>query len=224
VIGGKLLKRITIYSFLALFIVSSVFLTSVRAGNHYTGFQGGWNSSTFSEDANATIEGANNYTAGVIGVFSLTPWLAFQPEAMYSVRGASGIAEYGSYFGGTVEGSVELKYLEMPLLLRFMYPNSRDLVPHIVVGPAIAANLSAEATGMWGSRPVDGDISKVVTDGDLELVLGGGVDFGVSIVRISFDARYTYGLLSVDNSNRLPDLKNRVWTITAAVLFNVGEN
>lgn len=103
-----------------------------------------------------------------------------------------------------------------------MVPIWHTLTPHLFAGPAVAANFTAEADGTWGSRPITGDIQRVATDGDLGLVIGGGVDFGLGTSRVSLDLRYTHGLLSVDATNRLPELKNRVWTVSAAILFPVG--
>ena len=203
-------------------LVTSCFVARAQAGSHFMGFQGGANVSTFSTEEDATMESTNGYALGIIGVFRLTPWLAFQPEAIYTTKGAKGSASWSSRSYDSVEGSVQLGYLELPLLLRIMVPIWRTLTPHVFAGPAVAANFTAEAEGTWGTRPITGDIQRAATDGDLGLVVGGGVDFGLGTSRVSLDIRYTHGLLSVDETCRLPELKNRVWTVSAAILFPVG--
>ena len=221
-IGGKLINRGVLRPLCVFLLVTSCCVERTQAGRHFMGFQGGANVSTFSTEEDASIESTNGYALGIIGVFRLTPWLAFQPEATYTTKGARGSASWSSRSNDSIEGSVELGYLELPLLLRIMVPAWQTLTPHVFAGPAVAANFTAKAEGTWGTRPFTGDIQSAATDGDLGLVIGGGVDFGLRTSRISLDIRYTHGLLPVDETNRLPELKNRVWTVSAAILFPVG--
>ena len=136
------------------------FSANVKANRHYMGIQGGMNISKLSQPDNSSIESINNYLFGVTGIFSINQWMSFQPEVIYTVKGAKGNAIYGSNSSGSIEGTATLKYLELPLLFRFMYPNSSNVIPHVFVGPALATNMSAEAKGMWGSRPVNGDTKR----------------------------------------------------------------
>jgi hypothetical protein len=203
---------------IALFIISA----DSEAGSHYLGLEGGLNSSKLSQPENSSIESIYDYSLGIIGVIAITPWLSFQPEAMYTVKGAKGSAVLGASTAASVDGTAKLKYLEIPLLIRFMYPNKSDFVPHLFAGPALAANLSAKADATLYGQPFSGDIEEIVNDRDFGLVIGGGVDFNLSTTKISLDVRYTHGFMSVDDSQHLSDVKNQVWTISTAVLFRVG--
>jgi hypothetical protein len=209
-------------SFLGLLLALSTFVAAANASDHYFGIQGGWNSSTLSEQESFSLDNTNNYLIGIVGVFSLTPWLSFQPEILYSVKGASATATNSTRSYDVIHGTNTLTYIEIPMLLRVMYPNNSNVTPHIFGGPAVAANWSAEAYGTWDSRVVNGDIEDLITNGDLAFIFGGGVDFGLSITRLSIDVRYTYGLIPVDIC-RFTELLNRVWTISATLMFKIGE-
>jgi len=196
---------------------------SALAKQNLIGLRAGVNVSTLEGDEPADFQSVNRRVFGFVSVFRLTRWIAFQPEALISGKGAEGSVPTNVFGSSSLTGMVELNYFEIPLLLRVTPPLSSRAQPYIYAGPSVAANLSANATGTIGGRPFDDSIDNVVTDGDLGLVIGGGVDVSVSKVVLELDARYTKGLLPVDETRLTVDPKNRTWSFTLGLLFHVGD-
>jgi hypothetical protein len=200
-----------------------------NANDYYLGLRGGANLATLRGDEPASLDWVSHPVVGVVAVFRLTRWILFQPEVLYSSKGATGQVPV-RFFGATgLSGSVELNYLEIPILLRVSPPLTGRIVPYVCGGPSVAANLSAysDATFLVESGPVPMSfperIDNVVTDGDLGLVLGGGVDFDAGWAVFEFDARYTHGLIAVDETRFSIDPRNRTWGFTLGLLFHAHE-
>jgi hypothetical protein len=206
-------------------VIISLVALDVKAESNVVGFRGGSNFAKLSTETAGDLESVTGAIAGISGVFELTPWLAFQPELLYGVRGSKGKIELNSRGVTSVEGEVKLKYLELPLLLRIHPPVNWPVIPYVVGGTALAANLSAYATGTamgLGAPVTDDKIDKLVTDGDLELIIGGGVQIWLRYFRVEASARYTKGLLDVDERVSALTLKNNVWSVMVSLLFDVG--
>lgn len=205
-------------------VVISLIALDVEAGSNYLGFRGGVNVAKLSTETNSDLESVTGAIGGISGVFELTPWLSFQPELLYGLRGSKGKIELDSRGVSSAVGEVTLKYLELPILLRVHLPIKWPVKPYLVGGAALAANLSAYATGTAGSyEPVnDEKIDGLVKDGDLELIVGGGIQYGLPFFRVEASVRHTKGLLDVEE--RVSDLivKNNVWSVMVSVLFDIG--
>ena len=145
------------------------------------------------------------FVGGLFVVVPMTDLIAFQGEALFSQKGASGD-----------EGKVELDYLEVPLLLRVGHAPSGSTSFHAFAGPSVGLKLRARATSTFDGETEDEDIGDDVETFDLGLVAGAGVDVG----RFTLDGRYTWSLRNVNNL--APDeveIKNRVFSIMAGVRF-----
>jgi hypothetical protein len=57
----------------------------------------------------------------------------------------------------------------------------------------------------------------------LGLVVGCGVGVSIANVLLELDYRYTHGLVLIDETRFSFDPNNRVWSITLAILFQVGQ-
>jgi hypothetical protein len=207
-----------------------VFLGVARAtaGSNYAGFRGGVNQSSLKGDDPAEVEAITRPMGGFVGLFGLTHWLSFQCELLWSGRGTKGTIPIQFFGEETVVGTVELNYLEIPLLLRFTPRLNNRWRPYVCAGPSVAANLSAKVSGTFGGGdplPVSASdgIDEIVTDGDLLLMAGVGLDVVLEHMALELDTRYSKGLLSVDESRRTVDPKNRAWTFSLALLLPLGE-
>lgn len=203
----------------------SLVAADVKAESSFIGLRGGSNFARLSTETPGDLERVTGFVGGISGVFELTPWLAFQPELLYSVRGAKGTIELNSGGVSSVEGEVTLKYVELPLLLRIIAPADWPVLPYLIGGTALAANLSAYANGTvegLGLSVTDERIDELVTDSDWELIIGGGVQIWLRYFRVEASARYTKGLLDVDEQISVLTLKNDVWSVMLSLLIEVG--
>src|SRR5690348_6452332 len=90
-----------------------------------------------------SVEGAKNKTAfvgGVVVSLPLSKDFAFQPELVYSMKGAK-FSEQG------VDGEFKLNYVELPVLLRYDIPVVGATKPFLLAGPSLGFQTSCKISG-----------------------------------------------------------------------------
>jgi hypothetical protein len=147
----------------------------------------------------------------VVGAFvgyDFHPNFGMQVEGLYTQKGAK-VNEFG------LDLDVRLDYIEIPMLARANVRAAEATMIHFTAGPAFAFTLSQTL-----------DLEDLIGFGfdDLEtkgwdagIAFGGGVTFR----NLVFDARYTFGLVNI-NDERVEDLlqvKNRAFSVTAGWRF-----
>jgi hypothetical protein len=153
----------------------------------------------------------------------LSPLLAFQPELLYSQKGP----KYSEQFmGQTLEATVKLDYVEVPLLLMVNVPvGSPQLRPTLHVGPTLAYEVGCKVSfSFFGESETEDCDSEPDFDDDvapadrrkfdLGLGLGGGLDVDFRGGILTFEGRYTMGLRTLDTSSDPWDVKNRAFSLT----------
>jgi len=148
---------------------------------------------------------------GTFGAFVTVPLndlVAFQPEALYVLKGAT-VAS--SAVGYSLE--FDARYVEVPLLFRF----GRSSRPfYFLAGPYFGFRLSAEGTETVGGRSETRDVKDEIERADA------GVSFGVGagLNRFLIEARWTEGLRDVDRLDRSETaVRNRVFAVLAGFRF-----
>jgi hypothetical protein len=137
---------------------------------------------------------------------------AFQPEFLYAMKGV-----HIHPTGETVKGSVDLSYLEIPLLFRFS-PRTKGRVGFdLFAGPAVAFRLGADATVGDGEDSETQSLKDEIKGTDVGLVVGGGVHIG----KVSIEARWTEGLVNIvsDPLDGAQDMKNRTFSVLVGYKF-----
>ena len=177
------------------------------------GVKGGINLATQKTSGeDVSDDGLESLPALVAGVFMTLPiWagLEFQPEALYSVKGAK-VSESG------FTSKLLIDYLEVPMLARFSRRGSGRFGFYAAGGPYVAVQLRGRTRTTFGDTTEEVDVSDDVERLDFGLSAGGGVEWG-SLV---FDARYSQGLKDIDK-DRSDGVKvtNRAIAITAGFRF-----
>ena len=175
------------------------------------GIKLGLNCSTLSSNFDIDFNSKLCYLFGGFLTFGLPGGLAFQPELLYSNKGA----KYEERFDGDVAKLwIILNYLEMPLLVKYGFPMSSasQLTPSIYAGPYGAYRLSGKAKvefdGQTETEDINSDEMKTI---DYGLVLGAGLDFPMGRGKITFDIRYALGLANLAKNQAGEDevTKNR---------------
>ena len=161
---------------------------------------------------------------GFLGV-KVNDVFSVEPQVLYSQKGTK-IKGTGS--NSSLEGSVKVSYIEMPLLGKFWIPVSDSQVkPFIFAGPYGAFKVSCT---------VDGDLSVSATSStdcdnttqpkirvkstDFGATAGAGLEFkaGNQVVRV--DARYTLGLTNInDDTSDTSKIKHRAFAATVGLGF-----
>jgi len=137
--------------------------------------------------------------------YSFNEILAVQPEVLFSMKGAKYEAD-----GST--STTKLSYIEIPVLAKLMLATQSNMKPNFFIGPSLGILMSAKAE--------DVDIKDDVKSTDFGFVMGAGVNMNmVSGSAITFDARYTMGLTSLDNTDADAKIKNGVISVFAGYSF-----
>lgn len=149
------------------------------------------------------------------GIWFRTPSTArfsFQAEGLFSEKGVKfdNVPVDEDHLGSI---DIRVRYLEIPLLARagFGAPGSTTRV-FVVGGAAPAFKLSGRARIEFEGQEQTQDIGDDTTSLDLGLVAGVGVEFGRALI----EARYTHGLLKINEDDNDPNdsIQNRVFSVT----------
>jgi hypothetical protein len=180
-------------------LISAILITGIASAQHGNapeghvslGIKGGLNLYNINNDNNSTYDQITGYHFGLLGHIHLkNPW-AIQPELVYSTQGAkSGDANY------------ELGYINVPVLIQYMFDNGFRLQAGPQVGFLVSADNKDEL------NPIEF-----------------GVSFGASYVVPStgfgIDARYNLGL---SNINKDSDVKSTNRGIQLGIFYIFGHN
>jgi hypothetical protein len=206
---------------LALALIASAATVAAQApaaatGGARLGVSAGFNLATFSGKDIQGAENKSGFGGGVYLAIPVAPQIEFQPELLYTAKGAKS-SDAG------FEAAVRLNYVEIPLLARVNFPTSSDVTPHLYLGPAIAfkagCSLSASGNGISTSAGCDGltdDAGQPISIAavDFGAVVGGGLGFNVGGQRATVGVRYDLGLKNITSGGG--ESKNRTLSFLAS--------
>lgn len=161
--------------------------------------------------------------AGAFGTFRFSPHLGFQPEVLYSQKGAQGDV-IDEELGNTVV-TLKIDYLEVPLLLRGEFPGGSRIRPFLLAGPAFAFKMGCKVEGKNSGASISIDCDQLSEESngeagfksfDVGAMVGGGLDFALGRETLSLGARYTHGLVSIAKGS---STNNRVISIVLGLGF-----
>lgn len=172
------------------------------------GIKAGINFATVNGDP-TDIKGILTFGAGGFVRIAAGPQFSIQPEVLLTMKGAEEDFTSGE--------KVKLTYLEIPVLVVYQPPTTRNISPTLFVGPAVSLLMSAKSDDL--------DIKDDLKSTDLGLVLGAGIEFKSGTKgRIGLDGRYTLGLTNFNDVN--PDdwtIKNGVFSLAISYIFPLGQ-
>lgn len=182
--------------------MAAILMTSQVSAQHVNiGVKGGLNLFNINNSNGVEYDTKAGIHLGLIGHIHLAKQVAFQPELVYSGQGA----KYTS--GGTVT-NINLGYINIPLMVQYMFDNGFRLQ----AGPQIGILASAKSK----SNNVNTDIKDNLKTADVAIGLGVGyvhppTGFGV-------DARYNLGLSDINDNNSVKST-NRGFQLGVFYLF-----
>ncbi|UCE23801.1 MAG: PorT family protein [Candidatus Zixiibacteriota bacterium] len=203
-------------------IAVSLAVNSSLAGSFEKGVKVGMSISNLRGDDVGISDYKTGFAAGGFATYLLNENLAVQLEALFVMKG--GIQE-SSFLDS---GSVSLSYLEVPLLLRVVFPikpkkpdkpsyyaTDKGLRPGFYAGPAIAYSLTDDLkVGVWPD-PVSVPAKTI----DFAVAFGGGFDMEVGKGMLAFDARYTLGVKRIVAMDWDADVRNGAATLMVGYVF-----
>jgi hypothetical protein len=180
------------------------------------GVKGGLNRSTFNGNSNWTTQ----YAVGGFVEFQFAA-ISIQPEILYSVKGDKS-NEDQSYITNTPPYSLiyytivhtnTITYLDFPVLIKF-HLHLPAVMSSIYIGPSFGFLLGANDHAEGFGSTTNTDKKNIFPQHDIGLVLGTGIDIPYRTFKITFDARYDFGLSNLDS---IVGVFNRVFSIYVGI-------
>jgi hypothetical protein len=186
----------------ALFLLAGTAQAQHSSQHAALGLKGGLNIYNINYDNGPTYDSKLGFHAGLLGHIHLAPQLALQPEVVYSSQGAK-------YTSGSTESKLNLGYINVPVLVQYMFDNGFRLQ----AGPQVGFLLNAK--NEVGS--VETDVKNQFKTVDFAVSAGLGYvhppsGFGV-------DARYNLGLSDITEADNTK-AQNRGFQVGVFYLLN----
>lgn len=168
------------------------------------GLKGGLNVSTLNNSSNsgADYKTKLGFNAGGLAHIHLAPQLALQPEIYYSAQGAK-------FDIGSTEGKIKLGYINVPVLVQYMFDNGFRLQ----AGPQVGFLINADSE--LGS--VETDVKKNYKKVDFGIT--GGVSYVEPSSGVGIDARYNLGLSDINDVKASYKTTNRGFQVGLFYIF-----
>lgn len=190
--------------FITTVIAIFVFVGVATAQNANVGIKGGLNVYTLENSDNSNADPKLSFHLGLLGHIHIASQFALQPELNYSLQGSK-------YTIAGKEVKVSLHYINVPVLLQFMFDNGFRLQAGPQLGFLASANSELQKT----------DTNVKDNYETLEYGLGFGVSYVNPKSNIGLDFRYNHGLSNI-NKNGNAKIYNR--GLQAGVFFLINHN
>lgn len=183
--------------------LAAFLITGTATAQHVNiGIKAGLNSFNINNDNGASYDSKIGLNLGLIGHIHLSKQFAFQPELVYSGQGAR-------YTTAGVESKINLDYINVPLLLQYMFDNGFRLQ----AGPQVGFLVSAK--NKTNNSTIDIKDNLKSTD----IALGMGIGYVKPSTGFGIDARYNLGLSNI-NETELVKSTNRGFQFGVFYLFD----
>lgn len=150
------------------------------------GLKGGLNVYNVDNDKGSSNDPILGYHLGLIGHTHLAPQWALQPELMFSAQGAK-------YTIAGVETKLKLNYINIPLMIQYMFDNGFRLQAGPQLGILASANSSVNDN--------DTDIKDSMET--VEFGLGGGIGYVDNSSGLGIDLRYNRGISNINKNSSI---------------------
>jgi hypothetical protein len=180
------------------------------------GVKGGLNVAnlSFDPDEGFTPENRMGLVVGMLVTQPIRSRFGLQIEGLYIQKGAKD--EFNEE-GLDIKQTFQLDYIEIPVLANIAVTSSDQVKFSILAGPAFAFLVNDKQVTEFAGEETEEDIDDVKSY-DIGFSLGGAVQTR----NLVFDARYTWGLVDLNDSDDPEDtqkVKNKGFMFTVGWLF-----
>lgn len=164
------------------------------------------------------VTGSGNRAGISVGAFlriPLAPSWSLQPELEYAAKGAQTSSISGT---SLLVSTLDLRYVEMPLLFRVASSGSRGVHLFGEFGPAPAAELDCTLKAVQQDTTVSLPCHHYLSvhSFDIGAMVGGGFEFPYDSHSVSLGVRYNLGMTTIATGG---DAKNRNLQFVAGLWF-----
>ncbi|MFZ1516953.1 MAG: porin family protein [Saprospiraceae bacterium] len=189
-------------NYLILAFITVVTIGSMSAQHVNFGFKVGLNLADVASDDNSETSLKPGLNVGAIGHIHLKNNFALQPEISYSDQGAI-------FKSSGVESKLNLGYINVPVLLQYMFDNGF----RIQAGPQVGILVNAKVKSNDVSIDVKDDLAVI------DFAISAGVSYVHPPTGFGVDARYNVGLTNINDEGNV-NSTNRV--IQVGVFYLLG--
>ena len=209
------MKRVGVILVLGVMVLSAQ--TADVLGRPTVGVKAGVNITGSHGDDGRTTYMRGGFCMGGFLEYALSPLLSLQGAVLYTTKGWHGSETQWSKKDPVERGeTVKLAYIEIPALLRVNLLQEGKVRPYLLAGLALAFKSSAKMSVDQPGSSADGTLENVKGT-DFGLTVGSGAGLPMGIVTVYFEARYNYGLVSIDDSGG--DVKNDAISLAVGLGF-----
>lgn len=167
--------------FLLTFLALVTITLATQAQHINIGIKGGLNAYTIEGDNSSTFDPKYSFHVGLLGHIHMGKQFALQPEVVYSVQ--------GNKYNSGKDDMLSLNYVNIPLLIQYMFDNGFRLE----AGPQLGILASAESK-IAGTET---DVKMNYVNSDIGLIVG--FSYVKPSTGFGYDMRYCHGLSSINS-------------------------
>jgi hypothetical protein len=180
------------------------------------GFQLGYSNAGFTGQTDQLSESREGTLFGLFWDRDLAGPVSGQVELLFVKKGG-GLS--GQVQDIPVRISVQLVYVELPVLARISVPTGRRWRPTVFGGASLALTIGcdfqAEVPGQVVQQRCDEAGGVALAGTDFGLIAGGGLEYQWRASAVRFEFRQEFGLKRVTTS----DVRNRAWALLLGLTF-----
>ncbi len=176
------------------------------------GIMGALNFASFGGSDASGLDTRTSFSVGGFVRVPMSPMWSFQPELEYAGKGAKAS-------GGSTTGSIDLSYVEIPLLFRVATPSTPAGRLFGEIGPSIAFKVDCTISASSGGVSASSSCANAGQDAksvDYGGIVGAGYEFPMGTYGLSLGVRYNYGLAEIASGS---NVKNRNVQLVAGLRF-----
>jgi len=178
--------------FLIVPIIAVLLAGGASAAEIGFGAKGGFNMANLHGSDAENMDWKTGFAGGAFLNVSFTPIISLQPELLYVMDGAS-----EDLMG--FELNFNLDYVQIPVLVKFDLPVKGTIVPAFYAGPYVSFLTGADWEVSYGDASESVDVKDYTKTTDFGLLFGAEIDVHLSAVTLTFEGRYNYGTVTVDD-------------------------
>jgi hypothetical protein len=189
--------------------------TGVSPGqNVELGIRVGVTTTSFVGDADTDFAWKAGFSGGFPITVHINERLAFQPEILFSKKGAKTNAVIE---GIPLDLNFSISYLELPVLLKVTPTGGSTVRPFVSAGPVIAMNIDARVRfSAEGSSTEQTNQDDSIGPYDYGLAAGAGIDFDWNFRTFTLEARYTAGMSNLVDKDDDPK-RNAMFSVMLGI-------
>lgn len=173
--------------FYASVAIAAILMTGTVSAQHVNvGIKAGLNVYNINNENNVEYDPKAGFHLGLLGHIHLAKQVALQPEITYSAQGAK-------FKTGNVETKLNLGYINVPVLLQYMFDNGFRLQ----AGPQVGFLINAKSETGNTKTDIKDNLKSV------DFGLGFGVGYVKPSTGFGVDLRYNIGVANINENNAI---------------------